>query len=55
MRVLEFVEDVMDETAGTGGMADELPVLFEDKEGVEHQIDMVSLTHRGLFLIERKE
>ena len=57
MNILEFVEDVEDETRGTRGKADKWPVLFEDKEGIEHQIGKVELLimSEALFLIERKD
>jgi hypothetical protein len=53
MRVVDFVEEVIDETRGSGGLIDDLPVVVKLPDGKELQVKRVHLTyHPGSLVIE---
>jgi hypothetical protein len=50
MKVIDFVEDIRDETSGTGGLCDSLPVVVKLKDGTVLQVAEVELTHEHLVI-----
>ncbi len=51
MNVVEFFEELADETRNTHGRVDNYPVFFENKEGEEFQIGRIRLYDDGACLI----
>jgi hypothetical protein len=54
MKVIDFVEDIQDQTRGTAGQCDSLQVVVKLKDGTVLQVANVELTRNHLVIETEK-